>query len=259
MIKLFRKIRYDLMGQNKTGKYLKYAFGEILLVVIGILIALSLNNWNERQKEKKNELVIVNSIFKELKENLENSLVFEKRYRMRLNILSILLKKDKDSLEFNSTRFSKLINRSWDAGIYTPINSNLNNLINSEELKLLSSNELKENLIEYDASVKRVLEINQNNTIHYNTIILPFFSKNYPMKSLLEPFIDSFSPYLDEMEPPGFEINYSEFWNNPEFENILTVIFVDAWLQLDFIKKQNELIKENIGLIESKYLEILKN
>ena len=51
MIKLFRKIRYDLMEKNKTGKYLKYAIGEIVLVVIGILIALSINNWNEQSKQ----------------------------------------------------------------------------------------------------------------------------------------------------------------------------------------------------------------
>jgi hypothetical protein len=52
MIKFFRKIRYELMEKNKTGKYLKYAIGEILLVVIGILIALQINNWNtERQNE----------------------------------------------------------------------------------------------------------------------------------------------------------------------------------------------------------------
>ena len=49
MIKFFRKIRYDLM-ENKTGKYFKYAIGEIILVVIGILIALQINNWNENRK-----------------------------------------------------------------------------------------------------------------------------------------------------------------------------------------------------------------
>ncbi len=50
MIKFFRHIRKDLMEKNKTGKYLKYAIGEIVLVVIGILIALQINNWNENQK-----------------------------------------------------------------------------------------------------------------------------------------------------------------------------------------------------------------
>ena len=50
MIKFFRKIRQNLLMDNKTSKYIKYAIGEILLVVIGILIALSINNWNENKK-----------------------------------------------------------------------------------------------------------------------------------------------------------------------------------------------------------------
>jgi hypothetical protein len=48
MIKFFRHIRQSLILENKTGKYLKYAIGEIVLVVIGILIALQINNWNEQ-------------------------------------------------------------------------------------------------------------------------------------------------------------------------------------------------------------------
>jgi len=47
MIKFFRKIRQQLLAENKFTKYLIYAIGEIVLVVIGILIALSINNWNE--------------------------------------------------------------------------------------------------------------------------------------------------------------------------------------------------------------------
>jgi hypothetical protein len=50
MIKFFQKTRYDLMEKNKTGKYFKYAIGEIILVVIGILIALQINNANENRK-----------------------------------------------------------------------------------------------------------------------------------------------------------------------------------------------------------------
>jgi hypothetical protein len=50
MIKFFRKIRQNLLMEDKTGKYFKYAIGEIVLVVIGILIALQINNWNEQRK-----------------------------------------------------------------------------------------------------------------------------------------------------------------------------------------------------------------
>ena len=53
MIKFFRQIRYKLMSENKTSRYFKYAIGEIILVVIGILIALQINNWNEERKEKQ--------------------------------------------------------------------------------------------------------------------------------------------------------------------------------------------------------------
>ncbi len=60
MIKFFRKIRQNLLLERKTGKYLKYAIGEIVLVVIGILIALQINNWNENRKKEtlKNEYEI---------------------------------------------------------------------------------------------------------------------------------------------------------------------------------------------------------
>jgi len=56
MIKIFRKKRQQLIIENKTAKYLKYAIGEIVLVVIGILIAISINNWNEKLKIKLNKI-----------------------------------------------------------------------------------------------------------------------------------------------------------------------------------------------------------
>ena len=62
MIKFFRKIRQNLLSENKTGRYFKYAFGEIILVVIGILIALQINNSNELRKEKDQEAIILSDI-----------------------------------------------------------------------------------------------------------------------------------------------------------------------------------------------------
>ncbi|WP_282124701.1 DUF6090 family protein [Algibacter mikhailovii] len=66
MIKFFRKIRQQLLSENKFSKYLIYAIGEIVLVVIGILIALSINNRNE---EKKLDIVEVN-ILKGIRQNI---------------------------------------------------------------------------------------------------------------------------------------------------------------------------------------------
>ena len=62
MIKLFRNIRRSLIQENKMGKYFKYAIGEILLVVIGILIALQINNWNELRKERQKEKAFLKEI-----------------------------------------------------------------------------------------------------------------------------------------------------------------------------------------------------
>ena len=71
MIKFFRHIRKDLMEKNKTGRYFKYAIGEIVLVVIGILIALSINNWNEERKGKMKATTILEAIRSDMSKDLE--------------------------------------------------------------------------------------------------------------------------------------------------------------------------------------------
>lgn len=67
MIKFFRRIRQKLLSESKFSKYVLYAIGEIILVVIGILIALQINNWNEDKKNKRTE----ESLLVELKSNLQ--------------------------------------------------------------------------------------------------------------------------------------------------------------------------------------------
>jgi hypothetical protein len=62
MIKFFRRIRQKLLTENKFSKYLIYAFGEILLVVIGILIALQINNWNDRKKQHKTDIELLSNL-----------------------------------------------------------------------------------------------------------------------------------------------------------------------------------------------------
>ncbi|RNC92087.1 MAG: hypothetical protein ED555_02975 [Allomuricauda sp.] len=76
MIKFFRRIRQKLLQEKRFSKYLLYAIGEIILVVIGILIALQINNWNDLRKERKKEMAYL----KRIKEDLD----FDKNY-LKLN------------------------------------------------------------------------------------------------------------------------------------------------------------------------------
>lgn len=72
MIKFFRHIRHSLINQNRMGKYFKYALGEILLVVIGILIALQINNWNDATKNQNEELKLLQEMHNNLKNDLKD-------------------------------------------------------------------------------------------------------------------------------------------------------------------------------------------
>src|SRR6056297_2135301 len=69
MLKFFRKIRQNLLSENKLTKYLLYAIGEIALVMLGILLALQVNNWNENRKSKKTETYVLNEILSNLNED----------------------------------------------------------------------------------------------------------------------------------------------------------------------------------------------
>lgn len=82
MIKFFRNIRKKLLSQNRFSKYLVYAVGEIVLVMVGILLALQVNNWNEERKIKRKEVAIL----KEIKNSIEGDFdLFERVFKTRLD------------------------------------------------------------------------------------------------------------------------------------------------------------------------------
>ncbi|HMC00659.1 MAG TPA: DUF6090 family protein [Flavobacteriaceae bacterium] len=71
MIKFFRNIRKKLLAEDKIGNYLKYAIGEIVLVVIGILIALQINNWNENRKDRITENIVLTNLELDIEEDIK--------------------------------------------------------------------------------------------------------------------------------------------------------------------------------------------
>lgn len=136
MIKFFRKIRYNLMSENKTSKYFKYAFGEIVLVVIGILIALQINNWNENRKSSN----IRNNYYKQVLQDLSKDTVYINRY---IKYLDTSLSKYQNYL--TKLPKAKSINDvipligtlNWEFG-YINFNTNtIESLISTGDIKLM--------------------------------------------------------------------------------------------------------------------------
>ena len=91
MIKFFRKIRQNLLSENKTRKYFKYAIGEIALVMIGILLALQVNNWSEERKLRALELELLQEYQEELQYNFKELERFQERTTRRLNHCRLII------------------------------------------------------------------------------------------------------------------------------------------------------------------------
>ena len=104
MIKFFRKIRQRLLTENKFIKYLIYAIGEILLVVIGILIALQVNNWNEERKLRALELELLQEYQEELQYNYQELGTFQDNITKRLNHCRLII----DAIENESLYMDSL-------------------------------------------------------------------------------------------------------------------------------------------------------
>ncbi len=134
------------MSENKTGKYFKYAIGEIILVVIGILIALQINNWNEARKTRDKEIVYLNNI----KSDLENSVQQIETFILKRNTQ---IKTSNEIIEYfegkpiqNWNDFNKKLVDiySWDR--FYLIKNTYEELKNSGNLSLISNNDIKKGL-----------------------------------------------------------------------------------------------------------------
>ena len=91
MIAFFRKIRQRLLTENKVSRYILYAIGEIVLVVIGILIALQINNWNGEQIAKRVEEHFLENLLLDLEKDEEKLQFYEKFHTKRIEYLDTLL------------------------------------------------------------------------------------------------------------------------------------------------------------------------
>lgn len=151
MIKIFRKIRYNLMSENKTGKYFKYAIGEIILVVIGILIALQVNNWNETRKDRIKEKAILKEVYNDFNKNLEQFYPIKKSQFRTYNSGEIVLRNiNKLNLPASQDSvFNHAVNM-FGGYPYHPSSGVVKSLISSGEINLIQNDTLRSLLVSWN-------------------------------------------------------------------------------------------------------------
>lgn len=148
MIKLFRNIRKKLLKEGKTANYLKYAIGEIVLVVIGILIALQINNWNEDRKDHLRMRTNIQSIAEDIQADtvlLQSTIALLKQeMEAGRNIIPVMELKNKliqDSLkfimDFNSMTTTPIINKTANTWGFLNSSGDLSEFPDPKLLKML--------------------------------------------------------------------------------------------------------------------------
>ena len=174
MIKFFRNIRQKLIIEGKTANYFKYAIGEIVLVVIGILIALQVNNWNTIQNEKKKEQVYLKKLESNLKDDIA---LLNKIIISDSTMIESLKKASNDILTVDSV--NKLDfggNSRFKVHLFYPNKTAIDNLISSGQIDLISNDSIVEKILLYYSSITIISEGTDTSLKNYSRDIEYFFT-----------------------------------------------------------------------------------
>ena len=175
MIRIFRNIRQKLAAENNVAKYLRYAVGEIVLVVVGILIALQVNNWNSNRIEKNKESVYLKNIKRDLNEQIK-SIVVQMNYELNMSQKArSIIKYYKEHHNFHvDSSFTSAIGSLTGRRTFVKINPTYTELLSSGNVDIISDNKFKGKLINYYLELERVeLIINKNNNLFTDAVFIP--------------------------------------------------------------------------------------
>ncbi|MBT8262395.1 MAG: hypothetical protein KJO05_06205 [Bacteroidia bacterium] len=246
------------MSKNKTGRYLKYAIGEIVLVMFGILLALQVNEWNKERNRKKAEQVVIEQLITDLSKSqyeLENIIARDFREaRIRAQVLRAFWKDElPDDIE----------NYVWGGAgsrVYSPVLGTAQSLINSGRLDILSSKELKNNIVAYVEIVGyKLKDINRYEESYFRTGVEllrevmpgPHESKDY-FNARSEAYKNSYQyrenlnwrPAVIDKVP--FQSDLEQLFENEKFSSAYSKLYLyhrnTGWKYEDILDVTNKLL-----------------
>ncbi len=251
MIKLFRNFRRDLLNEGKTSKYFKYAIGEIILVVVGILIALQINNWNETRKNRTKENVLVNQLIQDLNQTdsdlKEIKAFFLNRADMSIDIShSYWTKKHlSDTLLFH---FSDIMSYRR----YNPILGTSLSLVNSGNIDLIQSKNVRKAITNYIENINAHKEdIKRYEESYYRQGVYDFKSEfdGYSLlgarlkEKMIERSRSRLKSYPDSIEEVPFPVDIEDIYKSRKAYNAIQSLIIshrNTYLEYYQIEKETQ-------------------
>lgn len=251
MIKFFRHIRKSLLMENKTSKYFKYAIGEILLVMIGILLALQVNNWNNNRLDVIKEQMFLKNLQEHFKTNLAEQkriyIMFTEGYQASVNLLEFI----KGDLELTSgdveSLIDNMINKTQSLDMYS---GSIDEIINTGSLNIIRDPKLRKQLSNWSFQMddyRDDIDIMNNYLFGF---IIPSLTKKAILRNTKVP-----SHFTDELEiskisRSGFSIDYHKTLRTLEFENEVYNNTLNYMYSMNSYKVLENYLKETLKLIE---------
>lgn len=206
MLRFFSKIRFKLAAQNRVAKYLRYAIGEIVLVVIGILIALQINNWNSNRIDRQKEQEYLKNFMEEMKRDSVFLNVFWKHdYPEKISGLELARRFVKYGVEINDTAaFFASIGKGGKlsrAAVFEE-SSTYKDIISTGNLKLIRNKDLQLQIIQYYTSISTTITYMDNLRSEYATFVnsmIPYNPQEY-----FQPDQKDFERALQKMKSDEF-------------------------------------------------------
>jgi len=250
MLKFFRAIRKKLIEKDNVRKYLLYAIGEILLVVIGILIALQVNTWNENRKIANEEQAILIRLVDDLKLAKADSERFIERENEDIDRLKLILRNPQEQAEFLRQPNQDLMfyAAAWDLSFDIPVILTYNDLQNSGGTGKIRDSELRAGLSEMSLRILMLesligdrLSVHQSridNIVEYELNFVPLLAaqKN-----------------LDDIHH-GTPNNYIEIMQKPRVRNLLGIKLDLTILVLNVREDLDRQLAEVIEIVEAEII-----
>lgn len=216
MINFFRKIRQQYLIKNNFSKYLVYAIGEIILVVIGILIALGVNNWNQAKKDHRLEKDYLLRIHRDLAQDTASFRgIISRNNELREEIKVLLVSlyngvRELEQVHDMSDTYDKVLDQT-----FSPNDNTFKSMLSSGTLGLIRNIELKEEILhlysEYDQKRALLASVGEwmigiASAVDFETDFIKFNNDVYDIYTTKEMLNEKDFSFLNDKEDPGFKI-----------------------------------------------------